>query len=47
MKAFARFVADDRATSLPTARYSSWTWLAVRYFGRKFSWSVTGTRIHR
>src|SRR4030095_15300915 len=32
---------------LPTARYSSRTWLAVRYFGRMFSSGVTGTRNHR
>src|SRR6266704_2589626 len=31
---------------LPTARYSSRTWLAVRYFGRMFSSDVTGTRNH-
>jgi hypothetical protein len=32
---------------LPTARYSSRTWLAARYCGRMFSSGVTGTRNHR
>jgi hypothetical protein len=32
---------------LPTARYSSRTWLAARYCGRMFSSGMAGTRDHR
>src|SRR5438477_13152142 len=34
------------SSGVPTVRYSSRTWLAVRYVERMFSSGVTGTKIH-
>src|SRR6266700_3647789 len=39
-------IQSGPSIGLPTAWYSSRTWLAVRYFGRMFSSDVTGTRSH-